>query len=83
MSAEDIAKMRELRVEDPARWTTGELAKRFNCTNMFVRMMAPLEKTQRRIALAKRDALHEHYRARWGEKARLVKEIRDKRKEFW
>lgn len=83
MSDADIEKMRSLRQKNPTEWTAGKLAKEFNCTQMFVRLMAPLKKSQRRVALARRDADHEEYRARWGEKAWLTKEIRAKRREFW
>ena len=83
MGDEDIARMRALRAEDPTKWTAGRLAKEFNCTQTFVRLMAPLKKAEKRVALAKRDAEHAEFRARWGEKTLLHEEIRKKRKEFW
>jgi hypothetical protein len=48
-----------------------------------VSYVAPLSPSQQRAALAKRDREHEKARARWGEKAALIREIRSKRKDFW
>ncbi|KAJ3553089.1 hypothetical protein NM688_g3804 [Phlebia brevispora] len=83
MSDENLAEMRRLRAENPSEWTAGKLAKKFDCTQTFVRLMAPLKKVNKRIALAQRDAEHAVFRERWGEKKKLIKDIRDKRKEFW
>jgi hypothetical protein len=83
MSDEEIKEMQRLRKEDPEKWTAGKLAKKFGCTQVFVRLMARLPKPERKKALAKRDAEHEAFRAKWGEKRLLQKDIRQKRKDFW
>ena len=44
---------------------------------------APLPKAEKRTALAKRDAEHEKFRERWGEKTRLEQDIKRKRREYW
>ncbi|KAI9510851.1 mitochondrial ribosomal protein subunit L20-domain-containing protein [Russula earlei] len=83
LSEEAIAEMRRLRTENPSFYTCRKLADSFGCSPSFVSYIAPLKPSQQRAALAKRDREHEKARARWGEKASLIREIRRKRKEFW
>ena len=80
---EKISEIRRLRMENPAYYTCSRLASTFGCSPSFVSYVAPLGPSQQRAALAKRDQKHENARARWGEKAALIREIRRKRKEFW
>lgn len=80
---EKISEIRRLRMENPTFYTRSWLAKTFGCSPSFVSHVAPLSPSQQRAALAKRDREHEKARARWGEKAALIREIRRKRKEFW
>jgi len=80
---EKISEMRRLRMENPALYTRSWLANTFGCSPSFVSYVAPLSPSQQRAALVKRDREHEKARARWGEKAALIREIRRKRKEFW
>jgi hypothetical protein len=67
----------------PVFFTCSRLANTFGCSPSFVSYVAPLSPSQQRATLAKRDREHEKARARWGEKAALIREIRKKRKEFW
>lgn len=83
MSHETMLKIRELRREDPARWTRGAVAKAFNVTTGFVFKTAALRPRDRKRALEKREEEHESFRSRWGEKKRMIKEIRQRRREFW
>ncbi|OSX59983.1 hypothetical protein POSPLADRAFT_1172267 [Postia placenta MAD-698-R-SB12] len=83
LTTEAIAEMRRLRKEDPATWTRAALAKKFGCTSLFIMKMAPLDKSERRRVLDKRDAEHEDSRSRWGEKKAFFREAARKRKEFW
>ena len=80
---EKISEIRRLRMENPAFYTCSRLASTFGCSPSFVSHVAPLSTPQQRAVLAKRDQDHEKARARWGEKAALIREIRRKRKEFW
>jgi len=80
---DEIMEMRRLRTKNPALYTCKRLADTFGCSPSFVSLVAPLSPTQQRGALAKRERGHERARARWGEKAALIREIRKKRKEFW
>lgn len=83
LSDEKISEIRRLRMENPAYYTRSRLANTFGCSPSFVSYVAPLDSSQQRAALAKRDQEHEKARARWGEKSALIREIRRKRKEFW
>lgn len=83
VSEEVIDEMRRLRREDPEKWTAGTLAKKFNCSQGFVRLVAKLPRQVQRAALQKRDEDHEAFRSKWGEKRLMQKEIRDRRREFW
>ena len=83
MSQEDIRKMKDLRKSDPDNWTVSKLAREFKCTTQFVRLMAPLNPSQRKKKQAARDAAHAEQRAKWGERKSLVHDIRQKRRELW
>ena len=83
LSDDKIAEMQRLRVQDPKRYTRSRLAEMFECSPVFVGYVAPLARSEKKAALARRDQAHEKARAHWGEKAALIREIRKKRKEFW
>jgi len=83
LSEEKISEIRRLRMENPALYTRSRLANTFGCSPSFVSYIAPLSPSQQRAALEKRDREHEEARARRGEKSKLIREIRRKRKEFW
>lgn len=78
-----IMEIQRLRMEDPVFYTRRVLANAFGCSPAFVSYVAPLRRSEKLVAVAKRDREHEKARARWGEKAALIREIRRKRKEFW
>jgi len=83
MSDEAIAEMQRLRKEDPETWTTASLARKFGCTQTFVMMKAPLKMSLRKQRRRERDAEHEKFRNRWGEKRSLIRDIQHKRREMW
>ncbi len=83
MPEDKIKELQRLRAGNPALYTRKKLASTFGCSPSFVSYVAPLKPSQQRAALARRDRDHEKARARWGEKAALIREIRKKRKEFW
>ncbi|EMD40127.1 hypothetical protein CERSUDRAFT_151100 [Gelatoporia subvermispora B] len=80
---ETLLKIRELRRQDPETWTRSALAKAFNVTTGFVFRTAALRPKDRKKKLEERDAEHEEMRSRWGEKKSMVKQIRQKRREYW
>ncbi|KAF8272829.1 mitochondrial ribosomal protein subunit L20-domain-containing protein [Lactarius quietus] len=75
--------MRHLRVQDPKRYTRKKLAEMFGCSTAFVGYAAPLPSPEKKAALARLERGHRKARARRGEKAEIIHEIRKKRKEFW
>ncbi|CAL1712774.1 unnamed protein product [Somion occarium] len=83
MSDEDLAKLRQLRMEDPDKWSTGRLAKEFNCTPAFVMRVAALKVADRKRLKKKRDEEHEENRGKWGDKKALNHEVRQQRKLYW
>ncbi|KAI0081581.1 hypothetical protein K474DRAFT_1249747 [Panus rudis PR-1116 ss-1] len=83
MSDEDLERMRKLRAEDPRKWTTGRLAKEFNCTPRFVMMQARLPVAIKKELKRKRDAEHQEAREKWGEKKAFNHDVRQRRREFW
>ena len=83
VSDEDIARIRQLRREDPATWTRGRLAREFNCTPWFVGKITSLKGPDRRKAQEAMEEEHAASRAKWGERKSLTMDIRKKRKEFW
>lgn len=78
LGAEEIKEMKRLRNEDPFTWTSYALAKKFNCSSVFVRMAAPAppeylkalkDKTERR-------------ESRWGNIKSKAREDRKRRTEM-
>ncbi len=83
VSEEDIARIRQLRREDPETWTRGRLAAEFNCTQWFVGKITSLKRADRKKVVAKVEEAHAANRDKWGERKKLQADIRRKRKEFW
>ena len=83
VSDEDIARIRQLRREDPTTWTRGRLAREFNCTPWFVGKITSLKGPDRRKAQEAMEEEHAASRAKWGERKSLTMDIRKKREEFW
>lgn len=77
LTEEDVAEIRRLRSTDPENWTRVKLARKFNCTSLFIGICceAPPEKVA--LEKAKIDAIRE----RWGPRRRMAKEDRVKRRE--
>ncbi|RPD77454.1 hypothetical protein L226DRAFT_544090 [Lentinus tigrinus ALCF2SS1-7] len=83
VSDEDIARIRQLRREDPQTWTRGRLAAEFNCTQWFVGKITSLKSADRKKVVAEVEKAHAANRDKWGERRKLNADIRKKRKEFW
>jgi len=73
-----VEEVRRLRTSDPEKWTRLKLAKKFNCSSLFVGMCceAPKEKVEMERAKV------ETVRAKWGPKRRMAREDRVKRREL-
>ncbi|ESK95041.1 60s ribosomal protein l20 [Moniliophthora roreri MCA 2997] len=78
-----VAKIRQLRLSNPEKYTRGRLAKQFGVTQHFVALVAATKKSQRKQLVAVRDAIHAANREKWSDKKKLVEDIRQKRRTFW
>ncbi|KAF5338888.1 hypothetical protein D9611_008775 [Ephemerocybe angulata] len=83
LSEEDIAKMKELRLSDPEKYSTNTLAKMFGVSRFTVAQLSRIRTSQRKNILKKRDEEHAKHRERWSERHQLVKAVQVKRREFW
>ncbi|KAH7340910.1 mitochondrial ribosomal protein subunit L20-domain-containing protein [Rhizoctonia solani] len=81
LTQDQIEEIRRLRLSDPKNNSCQALAKQFNCTPIFVSMVAPLPK-QKREELEK-EQREAQKREQWGERKTLIREIRKKRRQFW
>ncbi|KAF8827735.1 mitochondrial ribosomal protein subunit L20-domain-containing protein [Lentinula edodes] len=83
LSTEQIVEIRRLRSLDPVKWTRGRLAKKFDCTQQFVALVAATKKSTRTKLIQKRNEEHEANRRKWSEKRSLVVAISQKRRQYW
>lgn len=78
-------KIRELRVSDPAKYTIPKLAKQYNCSIPFLKIIsaeaAKTAETLRQHAIAEKEKI-EAVRARWGKKRAMAREDRVQRKQM-
>ncbi|KAL5348691.1 hypothetical protein ACLOAV_006109 [Pseudogymnoascus australis] len=77
LTQEDVAEIRRLRSSDPETWTRLKLARKFNCTSLFIGICC--EATAEKVALEK--AKIEAVKERWGPKRRMARDDRVKRRE--
>ncbi|KAG7088551.1 hypothetical protein E1B28_012533 [Marasmius oreades] len=80
---EVVAKIRQLRLSNPEKYTRGRLAKEFGVTQHFVALIAATKKSKRKELVSQRDVLHAASRAKWSDKKKLVEDIRKKRRTYW
>lgn len=77
---DDFREMRRLRMEDPIQWSAAKLAKKFECSSLFVGFVTE------GIANKKREQqkqVLDMVKSRWGPKRRRAREDRALRKENW
>jgi Mitochondrial ribosomal protein subunit L20 len=75
-----MEEMRRLRREDPIEWSAKKLARKFDCSSLFVGFVTE------GIAKEKREQqkrVTEVVKSRWGVKRRTAREDRALRKERW
>ncbi|OAA56901.1 hypothetical protein ISF_07417 [Cordyceps fumosorosea ARSEF 2679] len=78
LSAEQVQEMRSLRAEDPLTWSVAALARRFDCSQVFVQIAAPAP-AEHKAWLAEQQEKRE---ARWGNKKTAAREDRKRRAEL-
>ncbi|KAL4945343.1 hypothetical protein BDV06DRAFT_185101 [Aspergillus oleicola] len=79
LTPSDVKEIRNLRLSDPLTWSRGKLAKRFDCSRMFIAHVceaSPQKKEMQKQVL-------EAVKSRWGAKRRMAREDRQLRKEAW
>ncbi|KAJ5819677.1 hypothetical protein N7474_005268 [Penicillium riverlandense] len=79
LSPSDIEEIRKLRLEDPMKWSRHKLAKRFDCSPMFVAMVCEASQQKKEIQKQVLEAVQ----SRWGAKRRMAREDRQLRREAW
>lgn len=79
LTAEDMEEIRKLRREDPNVWTRDKLAKKFDCSNLFIGIVC--EASQERKESQQK--VLEAVQSKWGRRRRIAREDRGKRRETW
>ncbi|OJJ43341.1 hypothetical protein ASPZODRAFT_169366 [Penicilliopsis zonata CBS 506.65] len=75
----DIEEIRRLRLSDPMSWSRWKLAKRFECSPLFIAMVCEASPEKKEIQKKVLEAVQ----SRWGIKRRIAREDRQLRKETW
>lgn len=75
LNAEHVEEMKRLRKGDPLTWSVAALAKKYQCSEVFVRMAAPAPKEHLEWLKDKMD----RKKARWGPIKTLAREDRGRR----
>ncbi|KAE8148815.1 mitochondrial ribosomal protein subunit L20-domain-containing protein [Aspergillus avenaceus] len=79
LNASDVEEIRRLRLSDPMTWSRWKLAKRFDCSPMFIAMVCEASPQKKEIQKQVLEAVQ----SRWGAKRRMAREDRQLRKESW
>jgi len=79
LTATDMEEIRRLRGEDPNVWTREKLAKKFNCSNLFVGIVCEASRKRREG----QQQILEAVKLKWGRRRRIAREDRVKRRETW
>lgn len=79
LSESDIEKIQSLRKSDPTRHSAMSLAREFQCSPTYIRIVAPLDRNSR---VAKQlPQLQKEYE--WGANKRMHRELRKERRSLW
>lgn len=79
LSPEQIAEIQKLKAADPLANTNSTLAKRFDCSPLFVAMVAPLAKDIKE----RKQLQHELQKHSWGLNKRVARAEREERRLLW
>lgn len=79
LTENELAKMRQLRLKNPTLFSRSRLAKMFNCSPIFVGMVAPLERDKLKQVWREQ----EEQKMGWTWRKQLVREARVKRRALW
>lgn len=79
LTLSDVEEIRKLRLNDPMNWSRWKLAKRFDCSPMFITIVCDAGPEKKQIQRQVLEAIQ----TRWGTKRRMAREDRQLRKETW
>lgn len=79
LTPSDVEEIRNLRLSDPMTWSRGKLAKRFDCSPLFIAKVCEASPQKKEIQKQVLEAVQ----SRWGKKRRMAREDRQLRKETW
>ncbi|PYH95206.1 hypothetical protein BO71DRAFT_210120 [Aspergillus ellipticus CBS 707.79] len=79
LTPSDIREIRRLRATDPMTWSRLKLAKRFECSPMFISLVCETSPQKKEIQKRVLEAVQ----SRWGSKRRMAREDRQLRREAW
>lgn len=78
VTKEQVEEMKALRAEDPVTWSINALARKFQCSTIFVKMVAPATKEHTQWLAEKL----ERRKTRWGPMKTQAREDRQRREEM-
>jgi hypothetical protein len=78
LKQQDVEEMRKLRAADPKTWTMRALARKFDCSTVFVGVVCSHAQAKK-----EHDARVEAARSTWGARRRDAFQARQQRKELW
>lgn len=79
LTPSDVEEIRKLRLSDPMTWSRWKLAKRFECSPLFIAMVCEASPQKKEIQKQVLEAVQ----SRWGTKRRIAREDRQLRREAW
>lgn len=79
LTPSDIEEIRNLRLNDPMTWSRHKLAKRFECSPIFIAMVCEASPEKKQIQKQVLEAVQ----SRWGPKRRMAREDRQLRRQAW
>lgn len=79
LTAEDIAEIQRLRLEDPEKWTRKALAAKYQCSPFFISMVSKPDASR----LAKMNDTLNTIKSEWTQHRKSARRDRARRREFW
>lgn len=79
LSKSDVEEIRRLRLSNPMNWSRWKLARRFQCSPVFIAMVCEVGKQKREMQKQVLQAVQ----SRWNPKRRIAREDRQLRKDTW
>ncbi|KAJ5162446.1 hypothetical protein N7492_007838 [Penicillium capsulatum] len=79
LTPSDVEEIRQLRLSDPMAWSRLKLAKKFDCSPLFIAIVCEASPNKKAIQKQVLEAMQ----SRWGPKRRMAREDRQLRREAW